>query len=84
MYKVNVSRKLQKIIKKLSKHKADILEKKMIRIAHNPSHYKNLRYGFKQYKRVHIGHHVLIFIMDEKKKVVYFEDFQHHDEIYRR
>ncbi len=45
-------------------------------------HYKNLRYNLKEYKRVHIGHFVLIFKVNEDNNLVSFEDFQHHDFIY--
>ena len=43
-------------------------------------HYKNLRYNMKDSKRVHIGHFVLVFRSVGNK--VYFDDFDHHDNIY--
>jgi mRNA-degrading endonuclease RelE of RelBE toxin-antitoxin system len=46
------------------------------------SHYKNLRYDFKNSQRVHIGHFVLVFSYDSKRDFVSFEDFDHHDNIY--
>lgn len=45
-------------------------------------HYKNLRYNMKDSKRVHIGHFVLIFSYDKSKDLVFFEDFDHHDNVY--
>jgi len=47
-------------------------------------HYKNLRYDMKDYKRVHIGHFVLIFIYDKANDFVSFEDYDHHDKVYKR
>jgi len=47
-------------------------------------HYKNLRYDMKDSKRVHMGSFVLIFSYDEAKDFISFEDFDHHDKIYKR
>ncbi len=46
-------------------------------------HYKNLRYDMKDSKRVHIGHFVLVFSYEKSKDFVSFEDFDHHDKIYK-
>ena len=51
--------------------------------SNNIEHYKNLRYNMKDYKRVHIGHFVLVFSFDESKNLISFEDFDHHDNIYK-
>ena len=32
--------------------------------------------------RVHLGHFVLAFIIDHKNKLVSFEDYDHHDNVY--
>lgn len=45
-------------------------------------HYKNLRYNMKQYKRVHVGNFVLVFKYDKQTDFVYFDDFDHHDNVY--
>jgi len=45
-------------------------------------HYKNLRYTMKDFKRVHVGHFVLIFSYDKAEDFISFEDFDHHDNIY--
>ena len=47
-------------------------------------HYKNLRYDMKDPKRVHIGHFVLIFQHNTATDTIYFDDFDHHDEIYKK
>ena len=69
-------------MKKLDKPLYEQLLKKMEEIVNCPdiSHYKNLRHDMKEYKRVHIGHFVLVFRHSEGN--VYFEDFEHHDSIY--
>jgi len=48
-------------------------------------HYKNLRYDMKDLKRVHIiGSFVLIFRYDKTRDFVSFENYDHHDNIYKR
>ncbi len=46
-------------------------------------HYKNLRHGMSDRKRVHIDKSfVLTFKYDKEKKFIFFHDFDHHDNIY--
>jgi len=45
-------------------------------------HYKNLQYNMKDLKRVHIGSFVLVFRYDVTNDFIYFEDFDHHDNIF--
>ena len=47
-------------------------------------HYKNLRYDMKNCKRVHIGHFVLIFKYERNNDLILFDDFDHHDNIYKK
>lgn len=47
-------------------------------------HYKDLRYNMKDSKRVHLGSFVLVFSYDKSNDFVSFEDYDHHDKIYRR
>lgn len=88
MYKPERSEKLVKILKKLFKKdkvRYEATLKKIDEVVHceNPDHYKNLSYGMKQFKRVHIdSHFVLIFKVDEANKKIEFYDLQHHDDIY--
>lgn len=55
----------------------------MNQILANPHRYKCLHYFMKGIKRVHIGHFVLVFVIDHVKKIISFEDYDHHDVIYR-
>ncbi|MFH0905771.1 MAG: addiction module toxin RelE [archaeon] len=48
-------------------------------------HYKNLKYEFSDYKRVHVTKSfVLLFNVDKKDKKIYFFRLDHHDKIYNR
>ena len=87
MYNFEVSGNLQEILKKLSKKDKALYEQLMKKIneivnSYDIEHYKNLRHNMKEYKRVHIGHFVLIFRHDKTLNTIFFDDFQHHDNIY--
>jgi len=90
MYEFYRSEKLKKILKKLMKKdktRCEATLKKMYEIINSSdfSHYKNLSYDMNKFKRVHIdSHFVLIFKINENKKIIKFEDLQHHDYIYKR
>ena len=82
-YSGEIIRKLKKIKKKNPKH-FQIIRKKMDWILDNPKHrYKDLHHNMKGFKRIHIGHFVLTFILDHVNKSVSFEDYDHHDNIYK-
>ena len=84
------SDKLKKILKKLfkkDKGRYEAVLKKMGEIiaSEDPGHYKNLSYDLSGFKGVHIdSHFVLVFKVDKNKRLIRFEDFDHHDNIYRR
>jgi YafQ family addiction module toxin component len=89
MYNYKISERLQEIMSKLSKKDRTLYEQLLKKIeeiinCYNLDHYKNLRYNMKDSKRVHIGHFILIFQLDMQANEVRFDDFNHHDEIYRK
>ena len=89
MRKFLIEKKLEKILIKLEKKDKALygqLKKKINEVLNNPDieHYKNLQYGLKEYKRVHIRSFVLVFKHDKQKDFIYFDDFDHHDNIYKR
>lgn len=89
MYNHEVMPNLQKILNKLSKKDKSLYEqvmKKIEEIITSPDveHYKNLKYDMKEYKRVHIGHFVLVFRYNKENNLILFEDFDHHDNVYKR
>ena len=85
MHKYEIDDELQKKLKKLSKKNKILFEQVLVKIneicnSSNIDHYKNLRNNLKEYKRVHIGHFVLIFRCVED--IITFEDLDHHDGVY--
>ena len=88
MHNFDVSDNLEKILKKLSKKDKNLYNqilKKIDEIIHaeDLKHYKNLRYNMNDSKRVHIGHFVLIFQYKKEEDLILFDDFDHHDTIYK-
>ena len=88
MYNFDVSENLEKILNKLSKKDKDIYNqilKKIDEVIHseNVEHYKNLRYTMQDSKRAHIVHFVLIFQYKKEENLILFDDFDHHDNIYK-
>ncbi len=75
---------LQKLAKR-NKKQFEIIMRKAKEIVLNPQHYKNLRSPLQHWKRVHIDRHfVLTFSVDESARTVTLEDFDHHDNIYKK
>tara|TARA_B100000315_G_C14148124_1_gene394456 strand:+ start:176 stop:439 length:264 start_codon:yes stop_codon:yes gene_type:complete len=87
MYSYELRKSVEKIFFKLSNKnpkQLDIIEKKIQEVRKNPHHYKNLRKPLQHLKRVHIDKSfVLASSVDEKNKNVVFEDYDHHDNIYK-
>ena len=88
MYNFDVSENLEKILNKLSKKDKDMhnqILKKIDEVIHSEDveHYKNLRYNMNDSKRVHIGPFVLIFQYKKEENRILFDDFDHHDNIYK-
>ena len=86
MYSYELRKTVEKIFFKLAKRNPKelaIIEAKIKEIAQNPQRYKNLRRPLQHLKRVHIDKSfVLTFSVDENKKLVVIEGYDHHDKIY--
>ncbi|MBS3157487.1 addiction module toxin RelE [Candidatus Woesearchaeota archaeon] len=85
-----LSKNLEKTLEKISKKDKDaygqILNKiKEIINCDDPEHYKNLRNPLQLFKSVHIKKSfVLVFSYDKQKDFIYFTDYDHHDNIYKK
>lgn len=88
MHNIGTSKHIDKIFLKLSKKnpkQMKIIDKKVEEIIKYPQRYKNLRAPLNKWKRVHIDKHfVLSFSIDEETKTVILEDYEHHNNIYKR
>jgi len=87
MYAIENSEKVDKIFRKLSKrnpNQLDVIAKKLPEIAEDQHRFKPLSNVMKGFSRVHFGSFVLIFSIDEGRRTVVLEDFEHHDRVYRK
>lgn len=88
-YNYKISKNLYRILEKLFKKDKNLYEQVLRKIeeiigAYDIEHYKNLRQGMKNFKRVHIEHFDLIFQFDKTNNLILFDDCDHHDKIYFR
>ncbi|RME54415.1 addiction module toxin RelE [Candidatus Woesearchaeota archaeon] len=88
MREFEIKPRLKKILVKLFKKDKARYEAVMKKIeevinSRDIEHYKNLRYDMKDSKRVHVGHFVLVFSYDKANDFLSFEDYDHHDNIYK-
>lgn len=88
-YNYRLSKNLERILDKLFKKDISTYEqimKKINEVINSPDieHYKNLKYNLKDKKRVHIGHFVLVFKFNKTENLIEFDDFDHHDLIYKK
>lgn len=92
VYTDHYSETLTEILKKLKKKnpkQCEAILKKISSILQavqeNPDHYKPLQHGMAGFKRVHIHKSfVLVFKVDHANRLVKFEDYDHHDNMYRK
>jgi len=89
MFNSEYSEHLQDVMRKLSKKDKNLYEQLLKKIeeiknSYDVEHYKNLRYNMKDSKRVHIGHFVLVFQFNKTTNTLFFDDFDHHDNIYKK
>ena len=92
IFQFNLSDELKEKIRKIAKKNrtmAIAINKKIREIVSSSpegiERYKDLRFDLKGLKRVHVlTHFVLTFRVFKKDNFILFEDFDHHDKIYKR
>ena len=85
MYSISIRNglitKLKKLRKKDPVAHARIL-KKIGELKKNPELGKPLRYSMKNIWRMHIGHFVITYEINENEKIIILVDYEHHDKAY--
>ena len=83
--KQNLKKIMEKLYRKDRKTRERIIKEinKIIN-SNEINHYKNLRYNLSDFKRVQIGEKVLVFTHNKMNDKIIFEDFDHHDKIYKK
>ena len=78
--------KVDRIFKKLRKKDSmqfEAVSKKVKEILENPQQFKSLKSPMRHMRRVHIGSFVLVYDVDEERKVVTIRRYEHHDSVYK-
>ena len=86
MYSLEVVEKVDRVFKKLRKKdlgQFEALSRKLNEILENPQKFKPLRSPMQHMRRVHVGSFVLVYDIDETKKIVTLRRYEHHDTVYK-
>ncbi len=86
MYSLEVVEKVDRIFKKLRKKDSvqfEALSRKVNEILENPQQYKPLKSPMSYMRRVHVGSFVLVYEIDEARKVVTIRRYEHHHGVYK-
>ena len=84
MYSLEVVEKVDRIFKKLRKKDSmqfEAVSKKVIEILENPQQFKPLKSPMQHMRRVHVGSFVLVYDIDERRKVVTIRRYEHHNNV---
>ena len=86
MYELEVRRHVDRAFRRLSKRNSrqmEAISRKIGEILQNPHAFKPMHFPLAGMKRVHFGSYVLLFSIDEQRRTVILEDYEHHDRIYK-
>jgi len=86
LYSLDVTKEVYRVFKKLAKkdlQQAEAVEKKIQEILENPRQFKPLKSPMQHMRLVHVGSFVLMYDIDEARKVVTIRRYEHHDNVYR-
>jgi YafQ family addiction module toxin component len=86
MYALEARKHVDRIFKKLARRnpgQMEIVAKKIQEILEEPHRFKPMQFPLGGMRRIHFGSFVLLFSIDEQRKTVILEDYEHHDRVYR-
>ena len=86
MYALEAREHVDRIFKKLAKrnpNQMDVIARKIQEILEDPHRFKPMHFPLGGMRRIHFGSFVLLFSIDEQRKTVILEDYEHHDRVYR-
>ncbi len=87
MYSLEVKEGVDRTFARMARkdrRRLEAVAKKVAEILEDPHRFKPLRAPMQNKRRVHVGPFVLVYEVDEERKVVVLLDFEHHDTVYRR
>ena len=78
--------KVDRVFKKLRKKdliQFEAVSKKINEILENPQQFKRLKSPMQHMRRVHVGSFVLVYYVNEDRRVVTIRRYEHHDNVYK-
>ncbi len=87
MYALEVKEGVDRTFRRMAKkdrNRLEAVERKVQEVLEDPHRFKPLRAPMQNKRRIHVGPFVLVYEIDEPRKVVVLLDFEHHDSMYRR
>jgi mRNA-degrading endonuclease RelE of RelBE toxin-antitoxin system len=86
MYALETREHVDSSFRKIARRNPDQMEiigKKVQEILEDPHRFKPMHFPLTGMRRVHFGSFVLLYSIDEQRKTVVLEDYEHHDKVYR-
>ncbi|MDG6990929.1 MAG: type II toxin-antitoxin system RelE/ParE family toxin [Nitrososphaerota archaeon] len=86
MYELEVRQQVDRFFRKLTKRdrkQMEAISSKIDEILQDPHAFKPMHFPLVGVRRVHFGSYVLLFSIDEQRKTVVLEDYEHHDRVYK-
>jgi len=86
MYALEAREHVDRNFKKLARrnrNQMEVIAKKIEEILEDPHRFKPMRFPLGGMRRVHFGSFVLLYSIDEQRRTVILEDYEHHDKVYR-
>jgi len=87
MYTLEVRQHVDRVFRKLAKKnptQMELIARKVQEILEDPHRFKPMHFPLGGVRRVHFGSFVLLFSINEQRKTVTLEDYEHHDRVYGR
>ncbi|MDV3278684.1 MAG: type II toxin-antitoxin system RelE/ParE family toxin [Nitrososphaerales archaeon] len=87
MYELETREHVDRAFRKLARknpNQMEVITKKIQEVLEDPRRFKPMHFPLAGMRRVHFGNFVLLFSIDEQRRTVILEDYEHHDKIYRK
>jgi mRNA-degrading endonuclease RelE of RelBE toxin-antitoxin system len=86
MYALEAGAHVDRILKKLAKsdrNQMEAIARKIEEILEDLHRFKPMHFPLGGMRRAHFGNFVLLFSVDEQRKTITLEDYEHHDRVHR-
>ncbi|MDG6985957.1 MAG: type II toxin-antitoxin system RelE/ParE family toxin [Nitrososphaerota archaeon] len=84
MYSLEARERVDRTFRKIAKRdprQMEAIGRKIQEILDDPHMSKPMRFPLSGVRKVHLGSYVLLYSIDEQRKTVVLEDYEHHDRV---